>query len=60
MDPELFKEFCAEFIREVNRLRQDQAGQRAGLDAELARIGRRIRKIVDAIADGVSGAIAKG
>jgi site-specific DNA recombinase len=53
MDPELFKEFCTEFIREVNRLRQDQAGQRAALDAELARVGRRIRKIVDAIADGV-------
>ena len=53
MDPALFKEFCAEFIREVNRLRQDQAGQRAALDAELARIGRRIRKIVDAIVDGV-------
>jgi site-specific DNA recombinase len=53
MDPELFKEFCTEFIREVNCLRQDQAGQRAALDAELARIGRRIRKIIDAIADGV-------
>ena len=53
MDPELFKEFCTEFIKEVNRLRQDQAGQRAALDAELARIGRRIRKIIDAIADGV-------
>ena len=54
MDPELFKEFCAEFIKEVNRLRQDQAGQRSALEAELARIARRLRKIVDAIAEGVS------
>jgi hypothetical protein len=53
MDPELFKEFCAEFIKEVNRLRQDQAIQRSALEAELARIGRRIAKIIDAIADGV-------
>jgi site-specific DNA recombinase len=52
MDPELFKEFCAEFIREVNRLRLDQAGQRSALEAELVRVDRRIRKIVDAIADG--------
>jgi site-specific DNA recombinase len=53
MDPELFKEFCAEFIREVNRLRQDLAGQRVALEAQLARTKARIRKIVDAIAEGV-------
>ena len=53
MDPELFKEFCAEFIREVNRLRQGQAAQRSTLEAELTRVARRVRKIVDAIADGV-------
>ena len=53
MQPELFKEFCAEFIREVNRLKQDQAAQRSALEAELARIARRNRKIVDAIAEGV-------
>ena len=53
MQPELFKEFCAEFIREVNRLKQDQAAQRSALEAELVRIARRNRKIVDAIAEGV-------
>ena len=53
MDPELFKEFCAEFIREVNRLKQDQAGQRSALEAQLARTKARIRKIVDAIAEGM-------
>jgi DNA invertase Pin-like site-specific DNA recombinase len=53
MQPELFKEFCAEFIREVNRLKQDQAGQRSALEAELARIARRNRKLVDAIVEGV-------
>ena len=54
MHPELFKEFCAEFVKEVNRLRQDQAGQRSALEAELACVARRLRKIVDAIAEGVS------
>jgi site-specific DNA recombinase len=53
MQPALFKEFCAEFIREVNRLKQDQAAQRSTLEAELARIARRNRKLVDAIAEGV-------
>ena len=60
MDPELFKEFCAEFIREVNRLRQGQAAQRSALEVELTRVARRVRKIVDAIADGVSARSAKG
>jgi site-specific DNA recombinase len=53
MHPELFKEFCAEFIKEVNRLKHDQAAQRSSLEAELTRVARRVRKIVDAIADGV-------
>ena len=53
MDPELFKEFCAEFVREVNRLRQVQAGLRSAFEAQLARTKARIRKIVDAIAEGV-------
>ena len=53
MHPDLFKEFCAEFIKEVNRLRKDQAVQRSALEAELARIQRRIGKLVDAIADGL-------
>src|SRR5262245_62375743 len=53
MHPELFKEFCAEFIKEVNRMRKGQDGQRSALEAELARIARRVHKIVDAIAEGV-------
>jgi hypothetical protein len=29
MAPDLFKEFCDEFVREVNRLRQEETGRRA-------------------------------
>ena len=35
-------------------MRHDQAGQRSALEAERARVARRLRKIVDAIAEGVS------
>src|SRR5262249_38755308 len=52
MAPELFKEFCTEFIKEVNRLRHEESSQRAACEAELGRTTRRIRQIVDAIADG--------
>jgi hypothetical protein len=53
MDPELFREFCAEFTREINRQRGDQAGRREQLAAELRQVERRLRRMVEAIADGV-------
>jgi hypothetical protein len=53
MDPELFREFCAEYMREVNRVRGDENAHKAGLEAELSRIERRLRRIVEAIAEGV-------
>jgi hypothetical protein len=50
-DPDLFKAFCEEFHREVNRLR---AGGNAAAEAkrtDLDRIERRIRRIVELITD---------
>jgi len=52
MDPELFKEFAAEFYREINRLRAAEAARTEQAKAELATVERRLRRIVDAIAEG--------
>lgn len=59
MTPVLFKEFCDEFIREVNAARQGASADRAAAEAELGKIKRRLRQIVDAIADGVSARTLK-
>lgn len=53
MDPALFKEFAEEFVRETNRLRGLEAGKADRLRTEMATIERRLRKLVDAIAEGV-------
>jgi site-specific DNA recombinase len=53
MDPALFKEFCAEFHRELNRLRRDETQSGERVRAELATVERRIAKLVDALADGM-------
>ena len=53
MDPELFKEFADEFIRELNRLRGDGERLLAQHQRELAHCESRIKKIVDAIAEGL-------
>jgi site-specific DNA recombinase len=53
MDPELFREFCAEYVREINRVRGDENARRERLRAELTQVKRRLRRIVEAIADGV-------
>jgi site-specific DNA recombinase len=52
MAPEIFKEFCDAYIEEVNRSRMTANADRAGAEAELAKVKRRLRQIVDAIADG--------
>ncbi len=49
MDPELFKEFAAEFYREFNRLRGEEGARRAADRNELARIERRLGKLVDLV-----------
>jgi hypothetical protein len=50
----LFEDFCREYVRELNRLRMEH---RAGLSSactEFASVERAIRKLVQAIKDGVS------
>ena len=53
MDPDLFKAFAEEFYREVNRLRIERSAEHDRAASELATIDRKLRKIVDAITDGV-------
>ncbi len=53
MDPDLFKVFVQEFTREFNRLRAAEGGCIEHAKTELLGIERRLRKIVDAIAEGV-------
>jgi hypothetical protein len=53
MDPDLFKVFVQEFTREFNRMRIADGGRIDHAKTELAGIERRLRKIVDAIAEGV-------
>jgi site-specific DNA recombinase len=53
--PELLREFCAEHLRERNRVRGDERARRDRLRLELTRVERRRRRIVAASADGVPG-----
>jgi hypothetical protein len=59
MDPALFQVFAEEFIAELNRLRAAAQAQRRVLEDENASIERRLRKLVEAIADGVSARTLK-
>ena len=59
MDPHLFKVFVEEFTRELNRLHAVESGRTEQLKSELAGIGRRLRRIVDAIAEGVAAKTLK-
>jgi site-specific DNA recombinase len=52
MEPELFKEFCAEFTREVNRLRMERGADLVGWQKEFERADRELDKMVDAILRG--------
>ena len=45
MEPELFKEFCDEFTREVNRLRIERGAGLAAMRGELPRIQRELGKV---------------
>ena len=59
MQPDCVKEFVAEYHRELNRLAANQDTQRAGFEAELARIKRSLRQLIEAIKAGVPGASVK-
>ena len=52
MEPELFKAFCAEFTRVLNDERDHEAARREQIAEQLNQVERRIRRIVDAIAEG--------
>lgn len=53
MDPALFKEFCDEFTREMNRVRMEGRASIDTAKSELSRIEKQIKATVDAIADGM-------
>jgi DNA invertase Pin-like site-specific DNA recombinase len=51
MEPDLFKVFCEEFHRELNRQRHDEQAAVAAKRKELDQVERRIRRIVELITD---------
>lgn len=53
MDPNLFKVFAEEFAREFNRLRAAEGNEIEYAKSELAAVERRLRKIVEAITEGL-------
>ena len=52
MDPALFEEFAREFMAEVNKQRSAASATKAGMLADIRRIDRQIKRLVDAILDG--------
>ncbi len=52
MEPALFKEFCDEFTREMNRLRMDGRAAIAAAETEVKRIDRELDRLVDLILKG--------
>ncbi|MDN7350151.1 recombinase family protein, partial [Acetobacter senegalensis] len=59
MDPALFKEFCDEFTREINRLRMEKGADLVALKSELPKIERELDKAVQAILDGFASSALK-
>jgi site-specific DNA recombinase len=47
MEPELFKDFCEEFTREVNKARMDARVSIGAAGAEIRKIDRELEKILD-------------
>ena len=58
MEPELFKEFCDEFTREVNRLRIERSADIISQRKELERVQRDLDRAIQAILDGVANSNA--
>lgn len=52
MEPELFREFCAEFTKEVNRLRMERGADLTAMRDELPRIDRELSKLLAALKAG--------
>ena len=53
MSPALFKEFCEEYTREINRLRMEASSGLAAAQAELQKVERQIGAMIEAIKDGL-------
>ena len=53
MRRDLFEDFCHEYVRELNRLRMEHRAGLSSARSELATVEREIRKLVQAIKDGV-------
>ncbi len=51
LNQELFEEFCEEFTREMNRLRMEQRASMTSANLEVARIGTRIKKLLNLMLD---------
>jgi DNA invertase Pin-like site-specific DNA recombinase len=51
LNQELFEEFCEEFTREINRLRMEQRASMTSARREVARIGTRIKKLLNLMLD---------
>ncbi|MFT8947979.1 MAG: recombinase family protein [Acetobacter aceti] len=49
MEPDLFREFCNEFTREVNRLRMELGADLAAMRNEIPRIDRELDKLLNLI-----------
>ena len=54
MRRDLFEDFCREYVRELNRLRMEHRASLSHGRQELAGVEREIRKLIQAIKDGVS------
>jgi site-specific DNA recombinase len=54
MRRDLFEDFCREYVRELNRLRMEHRAGLSSARSGLATVEREIRKLVQAIKDGVS------
>ena len=59
MDPELFKIFADEFLREVNRLRMNGSAVRRKQERDMEKVSARIKRLVSAIADGIDAKSVK-
>jgi site-specific DNA recombinase len=59
MDPALIEIFCAEYTRNLNRLRMEATAAQEGWRAELGKIDREQERLVDAIVSGVAPAKVK-
>ncbi len=59
MEPALFREFCEESTREVNRLRISETASITAAQSEFVRVKRDIDRTIQAILDGVPGSTVK-